>query len=203
MNISEYTKIIYEVISSLKDFENPWKITNELEDVLSNLIIQLNNDYDIKGKVAIHKTATIESNVILKGPVIIGKDCFVAANSYLRGGIFLAENVKVGPSCEIKSSIILNNSTVAHLNFVGNSIIGSNVNLEAGVVLANYFNEREDKTIYSLINGKQTKIESKKFGALIGDDSKIGANAVLSPGTILRPKSIVKRLELIEQVKNK
>ncbi|MBO5563850.1 MAG: hypothetical protein J5939_09090 [Bacteroidales bacterium] len=38
-----------------------------------------------------------------------------------------------------------------------------------------------------------------KFGSLVGDGCRIGANAVLSPGTILPPKTIVKRLQLIEQ----
>ena len=48
-------------------------------------------------------------------------------------------------------------------------------------------------------NGKPSPIDSIKFGALIGDGTRIGANAVLSPGTILAPNSIVKRLELVEQ----
>jgi acetyltransferase-like isoleucine patch superfamily enzyme len=39
----------------------------------------------------------------------------------------------------------------------------------------------------------------EKFGALVGDGTKIGANSVLSPGTILLPDSIVKRLELVGQ----
>lgn len=52
------------------------------------------------------------------------------------------------------------------------------------------------------INNEIIDTKSIKFGALVGDDSKIGANAVLSPGTILEKKSIVKRLELIEQIQN-
>ena len=38
-------------------------------------------------------------------------------------------------------------STLAHFNFVGDSIIGRKVNLEAGAVIANHFNERRDKQI--------------------------------------------------------
>jgi hypothetical protein len=41
---------------------------------------------------------------------------------------------------------------------------------------------------------------TQKFGALVGDHSKIGANAVLSPGTLLLPHTLVRRLELVEQV---
>ena len=93
----------------------------------------------------------------------------------------------------------MSGSALAHFNFVGDSLIGSYVNMEAGSIIANHYNERLDKTIYVMLNKKKMKIEVTKFGALVGDHSKIGANAVLSPGTILLPESVIKRLELIEQ----
>jgi acetyltransferase-like isoleucine patch superfamily enzyme len=71
--------------------------------------------------------------------------------------------------------------------------------MEAGSIIANHYNERLDKTIYVMLDKKKNQINVTKFGAMVGDHSKIGANAVLSPGTILLPESIVKRLELVEQ----
>lgn len=109
--------------------------------------------------------------------------------------------MNIGPSSEIKQSIILDNSAVAHFNYIGNSIIGNNVNFEAGSISANHYNERTDKNIFVIYNDEIISTNCNKFGSLVGDDSRIGANAVLSPGTILEKKSIVKRLELIEQVK--
>jgi bifunctional N-acetylglucosamine-1-phosphate-uridyltransferase/glucosamine-1-phosphate-acetyltransferase GlmU-like protein len=117
----------------------------------------------------------------------------------MRGGIFIGENSVVGPGCEVKSSLIMSGSALAHFNFVGDSLLGSFVNMEAGSIIANHFNERLDKTIYIVIDQKKVKITSTKFGAVVGDHSKIGANAVLTPGTILNPESIVKRLELVDQ----
>ena len=102
---------------------------------------------------------------------------------------------------EVKSSIIFDNSSVAHFNFIGDSIIGSNVNFEAGSITANHFNERKDKEIFVKINEEIINTKIEKFGALVGDFSKIGANAVLTPGTILMKNTVVKRLELIEQIK--
>jgi UDP-N-acetylglucosamine diphosphorylase / glucose-1-phosphate thymidylyltransferase / UDP-N-acetylgalactosamine diphosphorylase / glucosamine-1-phosphate N-acetyltransferase / galactosamine-1-phosphate N-acetyltransferase len=99
----------------------------------------------------------------------------------------------------VKTSIILAKSALAHFNFAGDSIIGSNVNMEAGSVIANHYNEREQKEIAVMIDGKCMPTGCQKFGAVIGDFSRIGANAVLSPGTILEPRSIVKRLMLVEQ----
>ncbi|MDH4298417.1 MAG: LpxA family transferase, partial [Cyclobacteriaceae bacterium] len=99
----------------------------------------------------------------------------------------------------VKASIIMPQSALAHFNFVGDTILGSMVNMEAGSVIANHLNEREDKTIYVLINGEKISIQATKFGALVGDKTKIGANAVLSPGTILAPNTAVPRLGLVEQ----
>lgn len=88
-------------------------------------------------------------------------------------------------------------SKAAHLNFIGDSIIGSDVNLEAGSMVANYRNELSDKTI-RIVQGDQvidTGVE--KFGALIGDGTRVGANAVVAPGAVLnrdaRPPRLVLR----------
>jgi acetyltransferase-like isoleucine patch superfamily enzyme len=85
------------------------------------------------------------------------------------------------------------------LNFVGDSIIGSDVNLEAGAVVANHFNERPKQEIVLHVGGGNIRTGVVKFGALIGDHSRVGANAVLSPGTVLAPKSVVGRLKLVDQ----
>ncbi|MBA4055555.1 MAG: LpxA family transferase, partial [Marivirga sp.] len=134
-----------------------------------------------------------------KGTIIISEGCFIGAHAYIRGGVFLGNQSVIGPGCEVKSSLILRNSALAHFNFVGDSLVGSMVNMEAGSVIANHYNERKDKTITVLIKGKKIAINVTKFGALVGDHTRIGANAVLSPGTILESNSVVKRLALIEQ----
>ena len=68
---------------------------------------------------------------------------------------------------------------------------------ESGAVVANHFNEREDRRIFVRAGNATIDTGTEKFGALIGDTCRIGANAVLSPGTIFPRKSIVGRLELI------
>lgn len=180
----------------------PWEITNKLKNIIVNLIQNLNADFDINDGVAIHKTAIIETGAVIKTPAIIGKNCVVSANAYFREGVYLDHSVKIGPGCEIKNSIIFSETAIAHFNYIGNSIIGSNVNFEAGSIAANHFNERISKKISMLYNSEIIETNVEKFGSLVGDNSKIGANAVLSPGTILEKASIVKRLELVEQVKS-
>lgn len=184
------------------EIKQPWAITNDLIKLIDELIPHLYDAYKIQNGVAIHKSAIIESGVVFKSPTIIMENCVVGANAYFREGVILDKSVKVGAGCEIKSSIICSGTAIAHFNYIGNSIIGHDVNFEAGSIAANHYNERETKEISVRVGKYIIETHSKKFGALVGDGSKVGANAVLSPGTILEKNSIVKRLELIEQVKH-
>lgn len=201
MKLDKYIKSCYQTLPILLEYQQPWEITESANKIIGNIIVNLKPDeYDINGSVAIHKTAEIENGVVLKDYIVIKKNCFVGAGAYLRGGVYLAEDVVVGHGCEIKSSFIFKKSRIAHLNYVGNSIIGEDVNFEAGSIAANYFNEIE-KNIEMFIDEKIVKTGVKKFGALVGDNSRIGANAVLDPGSVLKPGKIIGRLEHYEQFK--
>ncbi|KKR32470.1 MAG: Transferase, LpxA family [Candidatus Falkowbacteria bacterium GW2011_GWF2_39_8] len=203
MELNKFITNCYKTFPVLVEHKTPWEITDNANEFIEKGIKLLGEDYEKNGNIAIHKTAKIEEGVILKDAVIIGKDCFIGAGAYLRGGVFLDENVVVGPKSEIKASFIFRKSRIAHFNFIGNSIIGEDVNFEAGAVIANYFNEREEgkKEIKSMLENKIVNTGTEKFGALVGDGSRIGANAVLNPGSILLPGTIVGRLELYDQIK--
>lgn len=179
--------------------QQPWEILDDLEEILLNKMQKLPDDYIIEGKVAIHKSAIIEKGITFKGTIIISENCFIGAHAYLRGPVFLSDSVIIGPGSEIKEAIILDQSAVAHFNFIGNSIVGENVNFEAGSICANHYNERVDKKIFVNVNNQIIATNVTKFGALGGAQSKIGANAVLSPGTILDQNSVVNRLEFVQQ----
>jgi UDP-N-acetylglucosamine diphosphorylase / glucose-1-phosphate thymidylyltransferase / UDP-N-acetylgalactosamine diphosphorylase / glucosamine-1-phosphate N-acetyltransferase / galactosamine-1-phosphate N-acetyltransferase len=180
----------------------PWQAIATISDFISRNIASIDASYKIRNGIAVHNSAIIETGALLKPPVIIGKNSFIAANACLRGGVYIADGVKIGMGCEIKSSFVFNNSAIAHFNFIGDSIIGNNVNFEAGSITANHFNERTNKEISVLYNGIAIRTGVEKFGSLVGDHTKIGANAVLSPGTILSPGSTIKRLELVDQLQN-
>lgn len=179
--------------------ESPWKITGSLSEIIKSSLNSLGADFIVNKDIAIHKSAVIENGVVLKSPIIICANVFIAANAYLRGGVYLGDFVSIGPGCEIKSSVICANSAIAHFNFIGDSIIGNHTNFEAGSLIANFHNDKTDKEIYVSYRSKIISTGVTKFGALVGDHSKIGANAVLSPGTILQPRTIVRRLQLVDQ----
>ncbi len=189
------------VESPLSQYLNhkPWALTAKAESVVAQMIGQLSGNYSISGDIAIAQSANVENGAIIKGPAIIGPQSFVASGAYIRGGCWMQANNIVGPGCELKSSFLFANTKVAHLSFVGDSIVGQGVNIEAGAMIANYRNEMTNPNILIKYNGKIIDTSSAKFGALIGDGCRIGANAVIAPGALLRRNKIVERLSLIDQ----
>ena len=179
----------------------PWEVCAKAAELVESQFANLSSSYRIIGQgIAAHHTSMIENGAVLKAPCIVGENCFVAAYAYLRGGVWLDKNVTIGPSAEIKSSFIFAGSKAAHLNFIGDSIIGRNVNIEAGAVLANYRNEQDNKEITCFDGRRYIQTGHDKFGSLVGDGCRIGANAVLAPGTILARGAVIRRLALVDQV---
>ena len=177
----------------------PWMWASRAETIIAGLIPRLDASYRRDGDAAIHETATIEAGAQLKGPAIVGPRCFVSGSALLRGGCWLDEGCIVGPAGELKTSFMFAGSKLAHLNFVGVSVLGADVNIEAGAMIANYRNERADKRIRFRHDGQMIDTGVDKFGALVGDGARIGANAVIAPGAALAPGSIVPRLGLVDQ----
>lgn len=174
----------------------PWALTVEAGARVHSLLAGLGADYAVEGDIAVHYSARIEAGAVLKGPLIIGPDCFVAAGAYLRDGNWLDSRCIIGPGAELKSSFMFAGSKLAHFNFVGDSVLGADVNLEAGSLICNYRNERADKIVRVRVGDQLHSTDCDKFGALVGDRCRIGANGVLAPGSLLLPGTVVPRLGL-------
>ncbi|WP_119169173.1 LbetaH domain-containing protein [Algihabitans albus] len=181
----------------------PWSLTASAATVTRSLLETLSADvYRIDGEVAVHRSAEVEAGVTLKGPCIVGAESFVASGAYLRGGVWIDCRCVVGPGAEVKSSFLFAGTALAHFNFVGDSLVGRNVNLEAGSLLANCRNERSSGRIAVRVGSKLHELPIRKFGAIVGDGTRIGANAVVAPGALLPPATIVERLHILDQEKS-
>lgn len=145
------------------------------------------------GSVEIGKNTIIEPGAFIKGPTIIGRHCEIRHNAYIRGDVIVGDNCVIGHCSEIKNSVIMNYSNIPHFNYVGDSIIGSNVNIGFMSALLNL--RVDKKSIWIKIVDKTGKlvwkspIALKKLGSIIGDGCGIGANISLNPGFILMPES--------------
>lgn len=134
----------------------------------------------LKGTVSLAEGSVVKSGSYVEGPVFIGEDSVVGPNAYLRPGTSLGRRVKVGSGCEVKNSIVMDESKIPHLSYVGDSVLGSDVSLGAGTITANLkFN---DLNVISRVKGKMVDSGQRKLGAIFGDGARTGINVSIFPG---------------------
>lgn len=132
--------------------------------------------------ISIGEGTIIEPGAYIRGPCIIGRDCQIRQGAYIRGTVLIGDRCIVGHTTELKHAILLNHARAAHFAFVGDSVLGNDVNLGAGVKCANL---RLDGTPVSVRYRQQSiSTELRKFGAIVGDGCQIGCNVVMNPGTL-------------------
>ncbi|OGY26336.1 MAG: hypothetical protein A2Z42_03345, partial [Candidatus Woykebacteria bacterium RBG_19FT_COMBO_43_10] len=168
-----------------------------LWDPISNLDQYLRNqkkDTDIN---SIGKDSQVDPTAKVTGPVIIGSNCEIKEGVLIRGGVIIGDNCVIGHGCEIKHSIMMSGTTIAHFNYIGDSVIGNRVNFAAGALTANFKHGTKNEIVNIENGGKKTPTGLRKFGSLVGDEAKIGCNAVLDPGTIIGKGTIVYPLAAI------
>lgn len=162
----------------------PWNLLEANARALSSLIPSIDGKVEegvrILGPVHISEGARVRSGAYIEGPVVIGPGSDIGPNCYLRPSTSIGENVRVGNACEVKNSIVMDGTHVAHLSYVGDSIIGEGCNFGAGTVTANI--RFDKKNVRVNIKGKRIDSGLRKLGSIIGDDVQIGINVSLMPG---------------------
>jgi NDP-sugar pyrophosphorylase family protein len=140
-------------------------------------------------QVFIGEGTVIEDGALIRGPAIIGRNCKIRHNAYIREDVIIGDDCVIGNSCEFKHSFLFNGAQVPHFNYVGDSILGHRAHLGAGVKISNVKLMPENVTVEK--DGAPFDTGLRKFGALLGDFTDIGCNAVLNPGTIIGRGSVV------------
>jgi acetyltransferase-like isoleucine patch superfamily enzyme len=140
-------------------------------------------------KIAIGKGVLIETGAMIKSPAIIGDMTEVRQGAYLRGYCIAGKRCVLGHTTEIKHSIFLNDAKAGHFAYVGDSILGNNVNLGAGTKLANLKFLPGNITVF--FQGEQIDTSRRKLGAILGDGCQTGCNSVTSPGTLMAKGAIL------------
>ena len=135
------------------------------------------------GPYCVIRNSVIGSNVSINAfshldGAKVGNHSVVGPYARLRPGADLANDVHIGNFVEVKNSKIAANSKANHLAYVGDSIVGTRVNIGAGTITCNYDG----------VNKHQTIIEDDVF---IGSDTqlvapvRVGRGATLGAGTTL------------------
>jgi bifunctional UDP-N-acetylglucosamine pyrophosphorylase/glucosamine-1-phosphate N-acetyltransferase len=178
-----------EDLRQVLDVSEPWLALERLDSLLAQLSGsqqgRVHPTAVLEGNVFVAEGATVGPHAFIRGPAFLGEGSSVGHAAFLRGGVYLAAGASVGHSSEVKRAILLPGAKAPHFNYVGDSIIGRNANLGAGVKLAN-FNAFGNSV---RVDGTDTGL--RKFGAAVGDLVSIGCNAVLAPGTIIGARSVI------------
>lgn len=166
------------------DVGRPWELIEVNEELIGKLKTEIKGTVEagavIHGEIFLDEGSVIKAGVYIEGNVYIGKNCDIGPNSYIRGNTYFGDNVHVGNAVEIKNSIIMENTNVSHLSYVGDSVIGSNCNIAAGTNIANL--RFDNATIKTKIKNQKIDSGRRKLGAIIGDSVKTGINSSFSPG---------------------
>lgn len=134
----------------------------------------------IDGSLHLGEGSAILPGVVIEGNVVIGENCKIGPNAYIRGNTSIGNNCRIGNAVEIKNSVIYHNTMISHLSFVGDSVIGSHVTLGAGTIVSNF--RHDGKNHRSMAGGRLIDTHLEKFGTIIGDGVRTGANTVIYPG---------------------
>ncbi|HEY3351986.1 MAG TPA: glucose-1-phosphate thymidylyltransferase [Polyangia bacterium] len=136
-----------------------------------------------KEGVFIAEGAIIEPTAFITGPTIIGPGSVVRHGAYVRGHVLTGRKCVIGHASEAKGSIFLDGAKAPHFAYVGDSILGRDVNLGAGTKLSNL--KVIGKTVTVTLGDRTIDTGLRKFGAVLGDGCDTGCNSVLSPGALL------------------
>ncbi|NEU56490.1 bifunctional sugar-1-phosphate nucleotidylyltransferase/acetyltransferase [Halorussus sp. MSC15.2] len=171
------------------DVGRPWELLEANEWKLGELDRDLrgtvHEDADIRGDVVVEEGATVDAGVVIEGPALVRSGASVGPNAYVRGATLVDEDAKIGHSVEVKNSVLGRGTHVAHLSYVGDSVLGRDVNFGAGTNVANL--RHDDKPVTFTVKGERVSTGRRKFGVVAGDGAKTGINASLNVGTKLSP----------------
>jgi bifunctional UDP-N-acetylglucosamine pyrophosphorylase/glucosamine-1-phosphate N-acetyltransferase len=148
--------------------------------------------------VYIGREAVIEPGAYMMGPAYIGDGAVVKHGAFVRENVILLPGSSLGHSSEAKNSLFLPGAHAPHFNYVGDSILGSDVNLGAGTKLSNLgiLSEKDRlsgkrPSIILYIKDEAYDTGLAKLGAILGDGVQTGCNAVLNPGCLVGPRTLI------------
>ncbi|MBI4793313.1 MAG: hypothetical protein HY789_11465 [Deltaproteobacteria bacterium] len=140
-------------------------------------------------KISLGKGVKIEPGAFIASPAIIGDMTEIRQGAYLRGDCLIGSRCVVGHVTEVKHSIFLDDAKAGHFAYLGDSILGNEVNLGAGTKLANLRFTPGNVKIRTPTGPVDSGL--RKLGAILADAVQTGCNSVTNPGTLLGKKSLL------------
>lgn len=191
-------------------FTDPWRfdLRGDL-DCGDDVIIDVNCVFE--GKVRLADKVKVGPGCVLKNVeigagseiapychlngVVVGANCQIGPYARMRPGTRLADDVHIGNFVETKATDIGNKSKANHLSYLGDTTIGSGVNIGAGTIVCNYDGANKYRTVIEdgAFIGSDTQLVAPVTigrGATIGAGSTITKDAPAESLTLSRSKQI-------------
>ncbi|OAQ52050.1 hypothetical protein HTG_13795 [Natrinema mahii] len=183
------------------DVGRPWELLEANEWKLAALERRIDGDVSddatLEGSVVVEDGATVEPGVVIEGPALIREGAEVGPNAYVRGATLIGRDAEIGHAVEVKNSVVSRGTSVSHLSYVGDSVLGRNVNVGAGTNVANL--RHDDADIRFTVKGERVSTGRRKFGVVAGDGVKTGINTSLTPGLKLAGGATTRPGETVER----
>jgi bifunctional UDP-N-acetylglucosamine pyrophosphorylase/glucosamine-1-phosphate N-acetyltransferase len=166
------------------DVGRPWELLRANELLLEEVERAVRGDVaagaQLLGDVVVEAGATVRDGVTIDGPAVIHSGAEIGPNAYIRGATAIGPDVHIGHGVEVKNSIVMDGAAVPHVSYVGDSILGRDVNLGAGTQVANL--RHDGNSVRMTVKGDRVDTGRRKFGTVLGDRVKTGINTSLNAG---------------------
>lgn len=138
----------------------------------------------IASGVKIGMDTVIKPFTVIANDVVIGKNCVIGPFAHLRPGTRIDDTVEVGNFAEISRTTVGSRTFMKHFSFLGDAMVGRDVNIGAGTITANFDGKDKHRTVIG-------------DGAFIGSDSvlvapvKIGKRAMTGAGSVVTKGKVI------------
>jgi len=149
----------------------------------SQILGKIEPNVTIKGNVFVGEGTLIKSGTYIEGPAYIGNDCEIGPNAFIRKDTVIMDEVMT--RAEIIDSVLMDKVKAKHNCYIGHSVVGENVNIGAGTIIADYRNDAKDNM--TIVNGKKIDSKRRKLGSFIGDNVNTGIGTLIYPGRKIWP----------------
>jgi bifunctional UDP-N-acetylglucosamine pyrophosphorylase/glucosamine-1-phosphate N-acetyltransferase len=169
------------------DVGRPWELLEANEwkvgEMTRRIDGEVHGDADLRGDVVVEAGAVVEPGVVIEGPAIVRSGATVGPNAYIRDATVLGEDTHVGHGVEVKNSVVMADTNVPHVSYVGDSVLGTDVNLGASTQVANLRHDGEPVKL--TVKGDRVSTGRRKFGIVAGDGVRTAINTSLDAGVVL------------------
>ncbi len=182
-----------ELTGLWSDIGNPWNYMDSNKVLLdrreTDIRGVIEDGVSVKGVLILGEGSVIRSGTYIEGPVYIGEGCKIGPNTYVRSYTTIGNNCRAGNAVELKNTIIMDNTNVSHLSYVGDSIIGKGCNFGAGTLVGNL--RLDEKSVKMRIGDELFDTGRRKMGCVVGDKVKTGLNVMINSGRKIGSNSMV------------